>query len=71
MTACWRDTAPVGHRKAAAYCSAEAPVAFRVFTKRSWRSPMTPASPFANSAVILSRGMRRSSYAFLAFASGV
>src|ERR1017187_4817818 len=71
MTACWRDTAPVGHRKVAAYCSAEAPVAFRVFTKRSWRSPMTPVSPFANSAVTLSREMRRSSYPFLAFASGV
>jgi hypothetical protein len=45
----------------AAYCSAGARVTFRVFTKRSWRSPITPASPFANWAAILSRETRRSS----------
>src|ERR1035438_5690257 len=43
----------------------ELAVACRVFRKRVWRSFSAPASPFANCAVILSRGINKSSSAFL------
>ena len=57
--------------QARAYGSRELRVACRVLTKSSWRSPIAAASPFANSAVILSRNAKRSSRAFRLLASGV
>src|ERR1039458_571275 len=48
------------------YCSPAGRVARRVLAKTSCRSPITPGSPFASSAVILSRGGMRSSRALRA-----
>lgn len=45
-------------------------VAWRVFTNSACRSPRTPGSPFANSAVIGSRRLKRSSRGLLTLASG-
>src|SRR5262249_24618236 len=61
-----------GHRTQdfVGYGSLELRVDSRVLTKSSWRSPITAASPFANSAVILSRNASRFSWAFRRFASG-
>src|SRR5262249_8625372 len=46
-------------------------LARRVFIRSSWGSPVPPASPLANAAVILSRATKRFSRSFLALGSAV
>ena len=65
------DCAGCGPISSSAYGSRGLRVACRVPTKSSWRSAIAAVSPFANSAVTLSRNANRSSKAFRLLASGV